>query len=98
MTQKPNLALLQGPIGPLRDRFVHTTHASDDYEDAEGFICQLGSAGDVVYRTLVGSVDITESGKAAGDVISVGTVPVALVAVRSLAGGTTATSLVIGKV
>ena len=95
---RPNLRHDQGPIGPLRDRFAHTTHATNDYEDERGFICQLGTAGDVVYRTMLGSADITESGKSAGDVISVGTIPVILTAVRSLAGGTTVTSLVIGVV
>ena len=95
---RPNLSHQEGPIGPLRDRFVHTVHATDDYEDSNGFLCQLGTAGDVEYRTMLGTADITESGKAAGDVISVGTIPVVLIAVRSLAGSTTVTSLVIGVI
>ena len=95
---RPNLMHQEGPIGPLRDRLIHTVHATNDYEDSNGFICQLGTAGDVEYRTMLGDADITETGKTAGDVISVGTIPVVLIAVRSLAGNTTVTSLVIGVI
>lgn len=98
MMQRPNLALLQGPMGPYRGKRVVTTHATNDYEDANGFTCQLGTAGDIVYRDMYHDFDQTETGLAAGDMISVGTVPVALIAVRSLAGGTTVTSLVLGIV
>ena len=42
---RPNLSHQEGPIGPLRDRFVHTVHATDDYEDSNGFLCQLGTDG-----------------------------------------------------
>ena len=96
MTQRPNLRLLQGPLGPYRGKRVVTTHATIDHEDANGFTCQLGTAGDIVYRDMYHDFDQTETGLAAGDMVAVKDVPVILIAVRSLAGGTTVTSLVLG--
>ena len=92
MTMKPDLSLLQGPIGPYRDKYSETIGGAD-FELATGFTCQAGSAGNITYRTLVGTVDQTETGLTAGDsVAGAGGVPVVLVAVRS---SSTVTSIVV---
>ena len=41
MTMKPDLSLLQGPIGPYRDKYSETIGAAD-FELATGFTCQAG--------------------------------------------------------
>lgn len=83
------------PVGPLRDHQDITVHATDDYELARGFICQAVSAGAIVYRTLQGDADITET-VTAGQVIGVGGFATLLSAVRSTAGGTAVTTIRIG--
>ena len=88
----PNLPLLQDPFGPLRDK-ITVTIGTEDYELPGGFICVAGSTGSLVYRTLIGSADQTETIAAAGDSINVAGIPVVLVAVR---GASTVTSIVIG--
>lgn len=87
--------LFNSPPGPLRDMRVITVHATDDFTRPEGFICQAVEAGAVVYRTLYGTTDITQT-VTAGEVIGVGTHPVLISAVRSVAGGTRAGTIVIG--
>ena len=89
----PNLRILDSPLGPLRDKFTITI-GTDDYELPDGFLCQVAAAGDLIYRTLEGLADQTET-LAIGDVVSVGNVPVVLVAVR---GTSTVTSIVVGRV
>ena len=89
---KPNLSRLDEPFGPLRDKFSETI-GTDDYDNPAGFICQLGSGGDITYRTLEGTIDQTESGLSEGDVINVAGIPVVLISVR---GSSTVTSIVVG--
>ena len=62
----------QGVLGPLKDKRIITLAdlGSDDFEDFRGFILQAGSAGNIVYRTLRGATDITETGLAAGAIIN----------------------------
>lgn len=91
---EPDLRRLDSPLGPLRDKFS-VTIATDDYEREEGFICQVGTAGDLTYRTLHGEQDQTETGLAAGASINVANVPVVLRAVR---GTSTVTSIVVGVI
>ncbi len=87
--------LKAAPPGPLRNKYVHAVHATDDLVISGGFICQAVGAGDIVYRTLHGTEDVTET-VAAGAVIGVGSHPVLLRAVRSTAGGTSVSSIVVG--
>ena len=87
--------LKAAPPGPLRNMRVIAIDANDDFTRAEGFICQAVEAGSVVFRPLLGDADITQT-VAAGQVIGVGSHPVLLSAVRSVAGGTRAGSIVIG--
>ena len=79
-------------LGPLRDKRVVAIGA-DDYVNARGFVCVAGTTGSLVYRTLWGIADQTETIAAAGDGITVGGVPVILTAVR---GSSTVTSIVVG--
>ena len=88
----PNLSKLDSPLGPLRDKFTETIGAAD-YELESGFICQAATAGSLIYRTLEGSADQTET-VAVGAVIGVGNVPVVLRAVR---GTSSVTSIVVGR-
>lgn len=89
----PDLTQYDSPLGPLRDKFTETI-GTDDYILHDGFICQVGSDGDVTYRTLHGAADQTET-LTSGDVVSVGNVPVVLRAVR---GASTVTSIIVGRV
>ena len=88
----PDLRKRDSPLGPLRDKLV-VAIATDDYELDTGFICQVATVGDLTYRTLDGSADLTETGLAVGAVISAAGIPVVLRAVR---GSSTVTSIVIG--
>lgn len=90
----PDIRNLDQPVGPLRDKFS-VTIGTDDYSDPSGFICQVGTAGNITYRTLEGTADQTETGLSAGDTINVGGIPVLLSAVR---GSSTVTSIVVGVV
>ena len=90
---RPNPSQLDSPLGPLRDKRT-VAIATDDYEDAEGFLCQVGSAGSITYRTLSGETDQTETGLTAGDIVNACGIPVLLVAVR---GSSSVTSIVVGK-
>ena len=91
----PNLALLDGPIGPLRDKHTVDISANDFVHEA-GFICQAATAGDLTYQTLTGEVDQTEAGLAIGDTVSgPGGIPVLLKAVRA---SSTVTSIIVGIV
>ena len=83
--------------GPLRDKYELVVDA-DDILIPTGFLCQAGSAGDIVYRTLFGTTDVTEMGLMAGDVIGFSDHPVLLQHVRGNTGGTSLTSVVIGIV
>ena len=87
--------LLDSPVGPLRDKKL-VNIGTDDYVDKQGFICQIAaSAGTKTldYRTLGGSEDQSEAGLDPGAVISVGTTPVLLRAIR---GTSTVTQVVVG--
>ena len=88
----PNLSRLDQPLGPLRDKFTQDI-SSEDYERKEGFLCQAAAAGSLTYRTLHGIADQTET-VALGDVISLGSIPITLRAVRT--GGIA--SVVVGLV
>ena len=93
----PDLSRRDNPLGPLRDKFAQAIGAQD-YTRETGFICQIAapaSAGTLVYRTLEGTEDQTETGLSAGDTINVGGIPVALRVVR---GSSTVTSIVVGVV
>ena len=83
------------PVGPLRDRLVIDTSGTDDYELGSGFICQVATTGTLVYRTLEGESDLTQTGLAVGDVINVAGIPVILRAIRGT--GTTVTSIIVGR-
>lgn len=90
---RPDLRNLDLPLGPYRDKRT-VTIAADDFELPAGFTCQVGSAGNITYRTLEGSEDQTETGLAIGDsIVGPGGIPVVLRAVR---GSSTVTSIVIG--
>ena len=82
------------PRGPLRDKRTITI-GTDDFELETGFICQAATTGDLIYRTLIGDADQTETIATAGDSITVSGIPVVLRAVR---GASTVTSIVIGIV
>ena len=86
-----DLSKVDNPIGPLRDKRVVDISGSA-YERPEGFICQAAAAGSIVYRTLEGVTDITET-VTAGQVIGIGNFPVILSAVRANA---TIGSIVVG--
>ena len=88
----PDLRKRDSPLGPLRDKRV-VAIGTVDYELDTGFICQVATVGDLTYRTLDGSADLTETGLAVGAVISAAGIPVVLRAVR---GSSTVTSIVIG--
>ena len=90
----PNLNHYHEPAGPLRDKRT-VDISSDDFVHEPGFICQAATAGSLIYRTLNGESDQTETGLAIGDSINVAGVPVILQAVRS---SSTVTSIVIGIV
>lgn len=87
-----SVTVLQPSLGPVRGR-AEVDVSSEDYENAAGFILQVGSSGSVVYRPLDGNADVTETFTAAG-VVAVGAVPLLLRAVRRT--GTNATGLVAG--
>ena len=80
------------PAGPLRDKLVIDISAAD-YVNESGFICQVVDAGDLTYHTLYGAGDVSETGLAAGDTISVSGVPVLLRAVRATS---TVTEIAVG--
>ena len=91
-----NPRLIPGPVGPLKDkRVVDISAATEDVEWPGGAIVQVGTAGDIKYRTLHGSADLTETGLSAGDVLRVGDIPVLVRFVR-VDTDTTVTSLVAG--
>ena len=92
----PDLSRRDSPFGPLRDKFS-VTIGTDDYVLESGFICQVVTAGNLVYRTLEGLADQTETGLAIGNTINVASVPVVLRAVRGSGAGTTVTSIVVGR-
>ena len=93
MARIPDISRIDTPVGPLRDKFTETI-AADDYVLPQGFLCQVGSAGNITYRTISGDVDQTEDGLTAGDIIGVGNHPVLLRAVR---GSSTITSIIVGR-
>ena len=88
----PNLSNYGDPIGPLRDKKVITI-ATADYVDERGFLCQVGTDGNLTYRTLAGTEDLTETSMDAGDFVNVAGIPVIVTAVR---GSSTVTSITIG--
>ena len=87
----PNPAIMSDPVGPLRDKRVIDI-SSNAYEHATGFICQAVAAGSLVYRTLEGDTDLTET-VTAGQVIGVGSFPVLVSVVRA---NSTIGSIVVG--
>ena len=88
----PDLNHFDSPLGPLRDKRTVTVGA-DDLEFPSGVIVQVATAGNLTYRTLVGTADQTESGLAIGDTINVASIPVVIRAIR---GTSTVTSVVVG--
>ena len=95
----PDLSRVDTPVGPLRDKQVLTIDSSgDDLEFPGGVIVAVGTAGKITYRTLHGSVDLAESGLTAGHVLSVGSIPVLVRAVRVDSSDTTVTSIIVGYV
>ena len=89
----PDLRKRDYPLGPYRDKRT-VAISTDDFILESGFTCQVGSDGNITYRTLHGAEDQTESSLDAGDsIVGPGGVPVALQAVR---GTSTVTSIVIG--
>ena len=92
MPQTRDLRQFSTPIGPLRDKRA-VTIGTDDFELPSGFICQVGSVGDITYRALFGENDQTETGLTAGTVIGIENHPVLLSVVR---GSSTVTSIIIG--
>ena len=93
MPKAPDISLLDTPVGPLRDKYSVTV-GTDDIEIPQGFICQVGTAGDITYRTLAGSVDQVETALTAGTTIGIGNHPVLLRIVR---GSSTVTSIIVGR-
>ena len=84
---------LPGEIqGPIRDKKVVTGTATNGYTAANAFLLQAGAAGDVVYRTIEGTL-LTET-LAAGAFVNVAGIPVMCREV--LANGTTIDTLIIG--
>ena len=78
--------------GPLSDKQTIDI-SSDDYINANGFVCQVAVAGNLTYQTLHGSADQTETGLSIGDAIHVAGIPVLLKAVRA---SSTVTSITVG--
>ena len=89
----PDLNHFDSPLGPLRDKRT-VTIAATDIEFPSGVIVQAATAGDLAYRTLVGTLDATET-LAIGDSINVAGIPVVL---RVIRGTSTVTSVVVGVV
>ena len=78
----PDLSRRDSPLGPYRDKRI-VPIGTDDYENGEGFTCQVASAGSLTYRTLEGLEDLTEPGLSVGDtIVGPGGIPVVLRAVR----------------
>ncbi|MCY4318378.1 MAG: hypothetical protein OXE76_04140 [Alphaproteobacteria bacterium] len=82
------------PVGPYRDARTVAVGGAEDFVLDSGFTCQVETAGDLVYRTLLGTEDQTVRGLAVGDTITgPGGIPVVLRAIRA---SSTVTSVVIG--
>lgn len=90
---KTNTNLWSGPLGPLRDKRVITV-GSDDVLFPLGAIVQAGTTGDLVYITLEGSVELTETIATVGDFIGVAGIPVLI---KEVKGTSTVTSIVVGE-
>lgn len=94
----PNLSKRDEPLGPLRDKYAVTVAdlGGEDFTLPEGFICQVGSAGNLAYYTLEGDEEQREEGLSEGDTINVGGVACLL---RQIVVGanTTVTSFVVGR-
>ena len=92
-----DLRNLNRPIGPLKDKFAVTLSGrSEDYVLLQGFVCQVGSMGNIAYFTLEGELEQRETGLTAGDTINVGGVAVALRRIV-IGANTTVTSIVVGR-
>ena len=68
-------------IGPVKDKLILTI-GNDDYEYPQGFLCTVLSSGDLTYRTLNGTTDITET-VTANSQVQAGGQPLLLSAIRS---------------
>ena len=95
---KPDIRRRDVPVGPLRDRRTITV-GNDDFEARGGFICQAVGTGDVVFQTLEGVSDQTETISTSGTIIGMGNHPVLLKYVRGHTNGTdtTITALIVGE-
>ena len=89
----PDLNHFDSPLGPLRDKRTVTV-ASADLDFPSGVIVQAATAGSLVYQTLVGTADQTET-VASGDTINVGGIPVVI---KKIDGTSTVTSVVVGVI
>lgn len=102
MAPQANLGRRGGLVGPYKGLRSVAVHATNDVEDTRGFtVANNGSAiGDLVVRTLrqgPDGADQTFPVAAGAALAGPGGIPVAVIAVRSRAGGTTATALLIGE-
>lgn len=94
----PNLSKRDEPVGPFRDKFTVTVAdlSGEDYVLETGFVCQVGSDGDLAYFTLEGEEEQRETGLTEGDSINVA--GVACLLRRIVVGAnTTVTSFVVGR-
>ena len=93
----PDIRNFDVPVGPLRDKLTHTVGTAD-FEIPQGFICLVNGAGTIVYRTVGGDADQTETITGTDPIIiGVGNHPVLLSAVRGSAGGTTYSEFQAGR-
>ena len=94
----PNLKTANRPLPALRDKIVVDV-STEAHASNSGFIAVVASEGDnqtIVFRTLEGNEDVTETGLSKGDLIGVDGIPVILTAVRAATGAGTVTSIVVG--
>ena len=90
----PNTRLLQGPIGPLRDKYVRAVGADDiDLSEHGGVVVQANAAGDLTYVTLEGT-EQTET-LVAGAVVNAAGIPVLI---KEIKGSSTLNSVIIGVI
>ena len=88
-----DLRHISTPIGPYKDKRTVAIGA-DDFVLESGFTCQVAVAGDLTYRTLDGTADLTEANLTAGaTIVGPGDIPVVLSAIR---GASSVSSVVIG--
>ena len=87
--------LSEFPVGPVRDK-QEITIGSDDFTHKQGFVCEISETSGtnaLIYRTMDGTTDQTETGLSVGDIIAVAGIPVLIKTVRSTS---TVTKVMVG--